>query len=237
MAKLTGDNSRFDSDNNEWETPDELFNSLNNEFKFTIDLAASEKNKKCPLFYSREQNALLQDWKGIGWLNPPFGEKGSNRLSKFVEKAYNDSKKHGSTIVMLIPARTNTNWWHDFCMKGEVRFIRGRPAFKGCKYGLMQPLSIVIFRAYIQDKTKVHLVGSSDVESCDIRYVCLSKETSLKRWEEIRQELIERNIEVWKGYDNEMYARIDKNLRETDPEKMDNWPHEEPFIQEMETEE
>ena len=84
---------------------------------------------------------------------------------------------------------------------------------------------------------RVYLVGSSDVESCDIRYVCLSKETALKRWEQIRQELIERNIEVWKGYDNEMYARIDKNLQETDPEKMDNWPHEEPFIQEMETEE
>lgn len=84
---------------------------------------------------------------------------------------------------------------------------------------------------------KVYLVGSSDVESCDIRHVCLSKETALKRWEEIRQELIERNIEVWKDYDNEMYARIDKNLQETDPEKMNNYPHERPFITEMEAEE
>jgi len=84
---------------------------------------------------------------------------------------------------------------------------------------------------------KVYLVGSKDVEFTDTRYVCLSKETALKRWEEIRQELIERNIEVWKDYDNEMYARIDKNLQETDPEKMNNWPQERPFIIEMETEE
>ena len=83
---------------------------------------------------------------------------------------------------------------------------------------------------------KVYLVGSSDVESCDIRYVCLSKETALKRWEEIRQELIERNTEVWKDYDNEMYARINKDLQETDPEKMDNYPQEEPFIREMDIE-
>ena len=84
---------------------------------------------------------------------------------------------------------------------------------------------------------KVYLVGSSDCESTDIRYVCLSKKTALIRWEEIRQELIERNIEVWKNYDDVMYERINKNLQEIDPEKMNNYPHEEPFIQEMETEE
>lgn len=84
---------------------------------------------------------------------------------------------------------------------------------------------------------KVYLVGSCDCEFTDTRYVCLSKETALKHWEEIRQELIERNIETWKNFDNVMYERINKNLKETNPEKMDNYPHEEPFIYEMETEE
>ncbi|MFA6315657.1 MAG: hypothetical protein WC648_04810 [Candidatus Paceibacterota bacterium] len=84
---------------------------------------------------------------------------------------------------------------------------------------------------------KVYLVGISDCEFTNTQHVYLSKETALKRWEEIRQELIERNTEVWKNFDNAMYERINKNLRETDPEKMDNHPHEEPFIHEMETEE
>jgi hypothetical protein len=83
---------------------------------------------------------------------------------------------------------------------------------------------------------KVYLVGSSDCESTNTRYVCLSKETALKRWEEIRQELIERNAEVWEHFDDVMYERINKNLSETDPKKMDNYPQEEPFIMEMETE-
>lgn len=84
---------------------------------------------------------------------------------------------------------------------------------------------------------KVYLVGSSDCEATNTRHVCLSKETALKRWEEIRQELIERNKIVWENFDNEMYACINKNLQETDPEKMDNYPQEQPFIREMETEE
>ena len=85
---------------------------------------------------------------------------------------------------------------------------------------------------------KVYLVGSSDVESCDIRYVCLSKETALKRWEEIRQELIEEINDILKEYpDDDTELRIMHNLQETDPEKMNNWPHERPFISEMEVEE
>ena len=85
---------------------------------------------------------------------------------------------------------------------------------------------------------KVHLVGSRDSEFTDTRYVCLSKETALKRWEEIRQELIQRANKMLKEYPgDEMELRILKNLSETDPEKMDNYPQERPFISEMETEE
>ena len=85
---------------------------------------------------------------------------------------------------------------------------------------------------------KVYLVGSLDVESCDIRHVCLSKKTALIRWEEIRQELIERETELLKEFpDDETSLRCMHNLQEKDPVKMNNWPQEEPFIREMEMEE
>lgn len=81
------------------------------------------------------------DWgKNICWMNPPYKQVG-----KWIVKAYNEYQK-GATVVCLVQSRTNTNWWHDYCMKGEVRFVRGRPVFKGCKHGLPQPLAIVIFR-------------------------------------------------------------------------------------------
>ena len=85
---------------------------------------------------------------------------------------------------------------------------------------------------------KIYLVGSFDCESTDTRYVCLTKATALKRWEEIRQELICDNDISMKRYpDLDMYKEIQKNLQETDPKKMDNYPQEQPFISEMETEE
>lgn len=80
-------------------------------------------------------------------------------------------------------------------------------------------------------------MGISDYESTNTQYVCLSKKTALIRWEEIRQDLIVRNQELWEQHDHPMYVRINKNLQETNPEKMDNYPQEEPFIREMETEE
>ena len=80
------------------------------------------------------------------WLNPPYGQNSAHKLSNWVQKAFHDSEKYGATIVMLIPARTNTKWWHRFCMRaGEIRFIEGRPKFGGAKHGLPQPLAVVVF--------------------------------------------------------------------------------------------
>ena len=73
-------------------------------------------------------------------MNPPYKD-----IKKWIIKAYNESIKHNSIIVCLIPARTNTSWWHEYCMKGEIRFIKGRPKFEGCIHGLPQPLAIVVF--------------------------------------------------------------------------------------------
>ena len=136
MAKF---DTKFDSKRQDWETPDDVFIPLDREFEFTLDVCATAENTKCEKYFDSEIDGLSQDWKGICWMNPPFGQQ-----KKWVEKAYNESK-NGTVVVCLLPARTNTNWWHDYCMKGEIRFIRGRPKFKGAKHGLPQPLAIVVF--------------------------------------------------------------------------------------------
>ena len=132
--------SKFQSKNQEYATPIELFKVLDKEFHFTIDVCADEINKKVRRYYSEKENALIQDWKGVCWMNPPYKD-----MKKWVVKAYEESVKHDSIVVCLIPARTNTIWWHDYCMQGEIRFIKGRPVFEGCIYGLPQPLAVIIF--------------------------------------------------------------------------------------------
>jgi len=146
--------SKFNSIKQDWETPDNLFSKLNEEFHFTLDLAANEFNKKCDIFYSKQDNALAQDWKGSCWLNPPYGDK-KGKLKDWVIKSYKESQKDYTTVVMLIPARTNTNWWHEYCMKAkEIRFIRGRPKFSGSTQGLPQPLALIIFEKH-KGETKI----------------------------------------------------------------------------------
>jgi len=135
------DSNRFHSTNQEWETPDAIFSPLDDEFLFTLDVAANKLNAKCVGYLTKEEDALQVCWgDNICWMNPPY-----KYVGKWIKKAYQESLK-GATVVCLVQSRTNTNWWHDYCMKGEIRFIRGRPKFKGAKHGLPQPLAIVIFR-------------------------------------------------------------------------------------------
>ena len=143
MGKFGG---KFESAKQDWETPMDFFAPINAEFKFTLDAAANAKNAKAPKYFSKAEDGLAQSWgKNIVWLNPPYGEKGG-KLSDWIKKAVAESDA-GATVVMLIPARTNTNWFHDLCLKrGEVRFVRGRPKFGGADHGLPQPLCLVIFQ-------------------------------------------------------------------------------------------
>lgn len=143
MASFAG---KFESAKQEWTTPDSLFDPVNAEFKFTLDAAADETNKRAEKFFDATDDGLSQDWgRHVTWLNPPYGAR-TGKLSDWVKKAF-ESSKLGATVVMLIPARTNTNWFHDVCLKyGEVRFVRGRPKFGGAEHGLPQPLCFVIFR-------------------------------------------------------------------------------------------
>jgi site-specific DNA-methyltransferase (adenine-specific) len=143
MSKMT---TRFESAKQDWTTPDDLFEPYQKEFKFTLDAAADKKNARAKKFFTQRDDALTQSWGNHRvWLNPPYGAR-TGTLQQWVRKAHQESTS-GATVVMLVPARTNTNWFHDICLAhGEIRFIRGRPKFSGMPHGLPQPLCVVIFR-------------------------------------------------------------------------------------------
>lgn len=107
-----------------------------------MDVCALQENAKCNKYFTPEQDGLKQDWIGTCWMNPPYGKT----ISKWVEKAYNEHIKHGSTVVCLLPSRTDTKWFHDYCMKGEIRFIKGRLKFGGSKNSAPFPSVVVIFK-------------------------------------------------------------------------------------------
>lgn len=132
----------FSSKRTDWETPPEIFNPLNKEFGFILDVCADEKNSKCLLYYNEEKNGLIQPWKGACWMNPPYGIN----IGKWIKKASEESI-NGATIVCLLPARTDTKWFHDYIYgKAEIRFIKGRIRFVGSKYPAPFPSMIAIYR-------------------------------------------------------------------------------------------
>ncbi len=138
----------FSSARGDWETPQELFDELNEEFDFDLDVCATSHDTKCPVFIAPRADALSQHWgpqRAEGWTvwcNPPYGR----RIGKWVEKGYIESQ-HGLTVVMLLPSRTDTIWWHEYVMKADdIRFIRGRLKFSGHKTGAPFPSCIVVFR-------------------------------------------------------------------------------------------
>ena len=144
---MAGFDGKFESAKQEWTTPPDLFATVDAEFGFTLDAAADEENALCAEFIDEHADAMDTPWGAhTVWLNPPYGARGKYSLKSWVERAYSQSLA-GATVVMLIPARTNTAWFHDVCLQhGEVRFVRGRPKFGGAKHGLPQPLCFVIFR-------------------------------------------------------------------------------------------
>ena len=130
--------------NNEWSTPQVLFDELNKEFDFNTDVCANVWNHKCGDYFDIEEDGLKQIWNGVCWMNPPYGKE----TKKWIQKAYEESLC-GTTVVCLIPSRTDTNFFHDYCLKGEIRYIRGRIHFtdKNGKTGRPRFGSmVVIFR-------------------------------------------------------------------------------------------
>lgn len=137
----------FSSKTDVWATPQEFFDSLDKVFRFETDVCAVKDNAKCQRFYTPDDNGLLQDWRGVCWMNPPYGRE----ISQWVEKAYRSAKDNGATVVCLLPARVDTRWWHDFCAKGEVHFLRGRLKFGGNDNSAPFPSAVVVFRPCVRD--------------------------------------------------------------------------------------
>ena len=131
----------FSSKTDHWETPQYLFDELNDEFNFDLDVCADESNHKCNKYFTKEQDGLKQEWNGICWMNPPYGRE----IGKWIKKAY-ESSLNGATVVCLLPSRTDTKWFHEYCAKGDIEFIKGRLKFGNSKNSAPFPSMIVVFK-------------------------------------------------------------------------------------------
>lgn len=139
-------NGLFSSSSNEWETPQELFDELDNEFHFTLDPCATEENAKCDKYFNKTENGLSRSWAHERvFMNPPYGRD----IGKWIKKAYEESER--ALVVCLIPARTDTAYWHDYIFdKAEIRFKRGIIYFKkntGETGPAPFPSAIVVYRS------------------------------------------------------------------------------------------
>lgn len=136
----------FSSARDDWETPQDVFDMLDAEFHFTLDPCADPHNHKCSKYYTKEQDGLIRSWKGERvFCNPPYGSE----LKYWVSKALSEANDQSTIVVMLIPARTDTLWFHNYIYQNptaEVRFIKGRLKFGGSKNSAPFPSMIVIFR-------------------------------------------------------------------------------------------
>lgn len=133
----------FSSQTDQWSTPQDFFDNLNSEFHFTLDPCADIINHKCKKYYTVENDGLLQDWSGeTVFCNPPYGKA----IKDWVKKCSEESQKENTKVVMLIPARTDTSYFHDYIYKkAETRFIRGRLKFGNSKNSAPFPSMVVVF--------------------------------------------------------------------------------------------
>ena len=138
----------YSSESEVWETPKDLFDKLDTEFHFDIDVCALPSNAKCTTFFTQEQDGLKQKWEGVCWMNPPYGRKIGAWMRKALEAK--------TTVVCLVPARTDTKWWHDYAMKAsEIRFVKGRLKFGDSKTSAPFPSAIIVFRKNNNENIKV----------------------------------------------------------------------------------
>lgn len=137
----------FSSASGVWETPQDFFNTLNEEFRFTLDAAALPENAKVSHFYTPEMDGLKQPWYGSVWCNPPYGRG----IDQWIAKGYWAARNGDALVVMLVPARTDTRWFHQYVYNNpyaELRFIPGRLKFGGSSNSAPFPSLVIIFRPW-----------------------------------------------------------------------------------------
>lgn len=134
-------NVHFSSKTDLWSTPQNFFDAYNETYKFDLDVCASPENAKCKKYFTKADDGLKQNWSGVCWMNPPYGRE----INKWVQKAYESATENGAIVVCLLPARTDTRWWHDYCVKGKVTFVRGRLKFGGSSNSAPFPSAVVVF--------------------------------------------------------------------------------------------
>ena len=149
------------SDSSEWETPQEFYDRLDAIYRFTLDVAATPENAKCEAFYTEEDDALGLAWPGRVWCNPPYGRQ----IPKWAEKGYKEScQPYNRMVVMLLAARTDTRWWHEWVMRAEtIWLVKGRLTFVGAPNAAPFPSAVAVFKGLqrVGPKFKVLLAKES----------------------------------------------------------------------------
>ena len=135
----------FSRNSDEWATPQDVFQELNKEFHFTLDPCASDQNHKCAHYYTKANSGLLKDWGGEQvFCNPPYSD-----IAQWVRKCYLEGTKKNTTVVLLIPSRTDTKYFHNYIyQRSEIRFLKGRLHFNDSRNAAPFPSMVVIFRGY-----------------------------------------------------------------------------------------
>jgi site-specific DNA-methyltransferase (adenine-specific) len=147
----------FSSNDHSWATPQDLYEKIDAIFNFRLDPCATEQTAKCAIYFTKEENGLIQDWSSVGnaFVNPPYGRE----LPHWMKKCWEESQKC-ITIVMLIPARVDTRYWHDYAFKYAkcICFIKGRIAFEKSEFSSKRnslvsapfPSALVVFGSCTQ---------------------------------------------------------------------------------------
>jgi phage N-6-adenine-methyltransferase len=151
-SKLTS--GLFTSRTEEWETPRYVFESLDAEFHFQVDVCATSENAKCKVYFDKQVDGLEREWSPFRcWMNPPYGKN----ISKWMKKAYEESQR-GALVVCLVPCRTDTRWWHDWAMKAaEIRLVSGRISFGDKKQSAPFPSCVVIYFPELENPYKMSI--------------------------------------------------------------------------------
>lgn len=131
------------SGNDEWSTPEDFYQKLNQIFNFTLDPCATDENHKCDKYYTLGTDGLTQDWGGEKvFVNPPYSDN-----TQWLEKCYNEAQKPNTIVVVLIPSRTDTKYWHNYAMKAShIYFVKGRLKFGNQKNSAPFPSAVLVFR-------------------------------------------------------------------------------------------